>query len=88
MNVLQKYGPLSVLPTRLFLSPMRVGEEAMVSIEDGKTLIIKLLAVGQTHPTTGAKDVYFQLNGETRVITVSDSASSKYTSNIGAVEPA
>lgn len=52
--------------------PKRVNEEIHVSIEPGKTLIVKLLAVGQANPKDGSKDVYFQLNGENRVITTSD----------------
>ena len=71
----QKYGDLSVLPTRFFLAPLKIGEEIHVSIEDGKTLIVKLLAVGQPNAKTGARDVFFQMNGETRVISVADEKS-------------
>lgn len=67
-----KYGDLSILPTRFFLSPLSTGEEINVNIEPGKTLIIKLLAVSVGGD--GEKDVFFQLNGSTRVIRVADKA--------------
>lgn len=44
----------------------------MVSIEPGKTLIITLLAVSPPNHGTGQKDVFFKLNGESRVISVAD----------------
>lgn len=46
MNYKEKYGDVSVIPTRLFLSPLKIGEECTIKIEEGKSLIIKLLAVG------------------------------------------
>ena len=41
------HGDTSVLPTPTFFYGLRVGEEAWIDIEPGKTLIIKLLSVGQ-----------------------------------------
>ncbi|KAI9477979.1 MAG: pyruvate carboxylase [Benjaminiella poitrasii] len=69
-NVSQ-YGDLSVLPTRYFLSKPEIGEEFHVEIEEGKTLIIKLLAVGPLN-MNGKRDVYFELNGEARVVGIVD----------------
>lgn len=74
----QKYGDLSILPTRFFLSPLRVDEELQVSIEPGKNLFIQLLAVGQGNALAGTRDVYFQLNGESRVVTVPEAKTSFY----------
>jgi pyruvate carboxylase len=67
-----KYGDVSMLPTRFLLSRLHIGEEINVSIEPGKTLIIKLLAIGEPNTTTGQRDVFFLLNGQSRVITVAD----------------
>ena len=36
----------SVIPTRYFLGRPEIGEEMHISIEKGKTLIIRLMAVG------------------------------------------
>lgn len=71
-SVLEKYGDLSVLPTRFFLAAPKIGEEINVNIEEGKTLIIKLIAVGDLNQETGTRDVYFQMNGEMRKVAVQD----------------
>ncbi|CCF59260.1 hypothetical protein KAFR_0G02260 [Kazachstania africana CBS 2517] len=71
-KVREEYGDLSVLPTKNFLAPPVVDEEIEVSIEQGKILIMKLLAIGDLHKETGIKEVYFELNGELRKIRVHD----------------
>lgn len=69
---IEKYGDLSVVPTKYFLSPPEIGEEFAVEIEQGKTLVLKLLAVGELSTQTGTREVYFELNGEMRKVTVED----------------
>lgn len=71
-KIKEKYGDLSVLPTKNFLSPPQIGEEIEVTIEQGKTLIIKHQAVGDLNKETGVREVYFELNGELRKIPVVD----------------
>ncbi len=66
-----QHGDVSVLPTRLFLASMEIGEEVNVDIERGKTLIIKLTAVGELD-ATGHRTVYFELNGQPRQVRVRD----------------
>ncbi|KAF9108559.1 pyruvate carboxylase [Mortierella sp. AM989] len=68
----EAYGDLSVLPTRYFLSKPDINEEISVEIEKGKTLIIKLLAVGPINASSGKRDVFFELNGEGRSVSVQD----------------
>ncbi|CZT03394.1 PYC2 Pyruvate carboxylase 2 [Rhynchosporium graminicola] len=68
----QKYGDLSVLPTRYFLSRPEIGEEFHVELEKGKILILKLLAVGPLSDTTGQREVFYEMNGEVRQVTVDD----------------
>ncbi|KAI7851719.1 pyruvate carboxylase [Circinella umbellata] len=70
-DMVEQYGDLSVIPTRYFLAKPEIGEEFHVEIEEGKTLIIKLLAVGPVN-NTGKRDVYFELNGEARVVGIAD----------------
>lgn len=72
-NFIQKYGDLSVLPTRYFLSRPEIGEEFHVELEKGKVLILKLLAVGPLSDTTGQREVFYEMNGEVRQVTVDDS---------------
>jgi len=63
---------LSVLPTRYFLSKPEIGEEFHVELEKGKVLILKLLAVGPLSDTTGQREVFYEMNGEVRQVTVDD----------------
>lgn len=71
-KIKEQFGDLSVLPTKNFLSPPEIGEEIEVTIEQGKTLIIKHQAVGDLNRETGMREVYFELNGELRKIPVVD----------------
>ena len=70
-KIVDKYGDLSVLPTRYFLKPCNIGEELTVDIEQGKTLIIKLMAVGDVSEKL-VLEVFFELNGEMRSVSVED----------------
>ncbi len=65
------HGDTSVLPTPAFFYGLRVGEEAWVDIEPGKTLIVKLLSVGDVE-ADGARLVTFELNGQPRSIRILD----------------
>jgi len=55
---------LSVLPTRYFLGRPDIGEEMHISIEKGKMLIIRLMAVGPVVEDRAQRDVWFEVNGE------------------------
>ncbi|KAL8695496.1 MAG: hypothetical protein Q9218_000074 [Villophora microphyllina] len=68
----QKYGDLSVLPTRYFLARPEIGEEFNVELEKGKVLILKLLAIGPLSEQTGQREVFYEMNGEMRQVTVDD----------------
>ena len=67
-----KYGDLSVLPTRYFLAKPEIGEEFHVELEKGKVLILKLLAIGPLSDSTGQREVFYEMNGEVRQVTVED----------------
>lgn len=69
---IMKYGDLSILPTRFFLARPEVGEEFNVEIEKGKVLILKLLATGPLSEQTGLREVFYEVNGEVRQVTVED----------------
>jgi pyruvate carboxylase len=72
----QQYGDLSVLPTKYFLSRPEIGEEFHVELEKGKVLILKLLAVGPLSENTGQREVFYEMNGEVRQVTVVDQKAS------------
>ena len=63
------YGPVRTLPTKTFFYGMEPGEEITAEIDPGKTLEIRLQAVGETNEDGEAK-VFFELNGQPRVIRV------------------
>ena len=63
------YGPVRVLPTRTFFYGMEPGEEITAEIDPGKTLEIRMQAIGETNEDGEAK-VFFELNGQPRVIRV------------------
>ncbi|KAL8999313.1 MAG: hypothetical protein Q9169_001858 [Polycauliona sp. 2 TL-2023] len=67
-----RYGDLSVLPTRYFLARPEIGEEFNVELEKGKVLILKLLAIGPLSEQTGQREVFYEMNGEVRQVTVDD----------------
>lgn len=66
-----QYSDLSVLDTPTFLYGLRLGEEVEVEIEKGKTLIIKLVSVGEPQHD-GTRVMYFELNGQSREIIIQD----------------
>ncbi|RUS59932.1 pyruvate carboxylase [Pseudorhodobacter sp. E13] len=67
------YGPVRALPTRTFFYGMDAGEEITAEIDPGKTLEIRLQAVGETTDDGDVK-VFFELNGQPRVIRVPNRA--------------
>lgn len=71
LKAVNRYGDLSVLDTPTFLYGMRIGETLEVEIEKGKTLIIKLVSIGQVQKD-GTRIVYFELNGQPREVAIKD----------------
>ena len=65
------YGDVSILPTKTFFYGLENGEEIEVELEPGKTLFLSLSGI--TDPNDeGFREIFFQLNGFTRVIEVMD----------------
>jgi len=69
----RSYGPVRCLPTRTFFYGMEPGEEITAEIDPGKTLEIRLQTVGETQDD-GDVRVFFELNGQPRVIRVANRA--------------
>ena len=65
------YGPVRALPTRTFFYGMEPGNEVTIEIDPGKALEIRLQAVSET-TDEGEVRVFFELNGQPRVIRVSN----------------
>jgi pyruvate carboxylase len=69
----QAYSDVGVLPTPAFFYGLKSGEEITIEIEQGKTLIVKFLTVGDPHPD-GTRTLFFELNGQPREVNVRDRA--------------
>jgi len=67
----QKYGSVMNLPTKNFFYGMEPGEEIIVELDKGKTLLIELVSYGKANEDGIAK-VFFKVNGQTRDIEVQD----------------
>jgi len=65
------FGDISVLDTPTFLYGLKLGEEIEVEIEKGKTLIIKLIEIGEPQHD-GTRIMYFELNGQSRELVIQD----------------
>jgi len=68
-------GPVRTLPTKTFFYGMQPGEEISAEIDPGKTLEIRCLAIGETNDE-GEVRVFFELNGQPRVMRVADRSAS------------
>jgi len=66
-----KNGDVSVLPTTAYFHGLAVGEEISIEIEEGKTLFVKLLNVGEPDEK-GIRSLTFELNGKARTTLVED----------------
>ncbi|XP_031836293.1 pyruvate carboxylase isoform X2 [Nomia melanderi] len=68
----EQYGPVDKLETRIFLTGPKVGEEFDVTIEKGKTLAFKTLAVAEDLTPNGEREVFFEMNGQLRSVFIRD----------------
>ena len=77
----EQYSDLSVLDTATFFYGLEKDRETAITIEPGKTLIVKLLAIGELHDD-GTREIFFELNGRGRQFRILDKASGiKSTAN-------
>ena len=81
------YSDTSILPTPLFFFGPEPGAENPVEIEPGKTLIVKLLTVGEAH-ADGRRTVFFELNGQPREVEVADRSLASAVREVPKADPA
>ncbi len=67
----KEYGYLMRMGSHVFFNGMAVGETNRINIEDGKTLVIKYLGLGDLDEE-GNRIVQFELNGMRREVSVPD----------------
>ncbi len=70
-NFLKEYDNVTGLPTTAFFYGLSVSEEISVEIGPGKVLFIKLIGISEPDDT-GAKNVFYELNGMPRESQVID----------------
>ena len=87
VGFMQEYGDMSMLDTPTFFYGMLPGEEIRVDIEQGKTLYIKLLAIGDPD-ASGVRVVSFELNGYVRETAIRDKAVKTVVAARRKVDPA
>eukprot|EP01124_Arcella_intermedia_P026976 TRINITY_DN5194_c0_g1_i1.p1 TRINITY_DN5194_c0_g1~~TRINITY_DN5194_c0_g1_i1.p1 ORF type:complete len:1188 (-),score=247.95 TRINITY_DN5194_c0_g1_i1:6-3569(-) len=73
----EKYGDVSVIPTRKFFAPMDGKEELRVYLAQGKKLFIRNPAVGKSLDAQGRREVFYELNGFPRSLLITDEEATK-----------
>lgn len=68
------YGDLSVVPTRYFLAPLNIGEDVEFPLDEDRILRLKLMAISPRIDGQAERDVFFQVDGQYRQVTVRDLA--------------
>ncbi len=59
------FSDVSVLPTPAFFYGLRLGEEINIAIEEGKSLIVRLVNISEPDKD-GRRTITYELNGITR----------------------
>ena len=67
----QEYGYLTRMGSHVFFNGMAMGETNKIKIEDGKTLVIKYVGLGDLNDD-GTRVVHFELNGMHREVAIPD----------------
>jgi pyruvate carboxylase len=70
-KITREFGDVSKLPTPAFFYGLKSGEEIAIDIEQGKTLFVKLINVGDA-AKDGRRIVSFEFNGMPREATAID----------------
>jgi pyruvate carboxylase len=83
----RKYSDTSIFPTPVFFFGQEPGEEMAIDIEEGKTLIVKILNIGEPH-ADGKRTVFFELNGQPRDVTVEDRSAEAAATKTVKADPA
>lgn len=65
------YGNTAILASTNFFYGMKLREEAIIELEPGKSVIVKLLSVGIPNDD-GVRIVFFSVNGENRFVEIKD----------------
>jgi pyruvate carboxylase len=82
----KEYGYLMRMGSHVFFNGMALGETNKINIEDGKTLVIKYLGLGELNED-GTRNVEFELNGMRREVAVPDPAAASTVKQVTLADP-
>ena len=82
----EQYDDLLRLDSPVFFKGMMPGETTHMDIQDGKTLVIKYIGLGDQNEN-GERSVLFELNGASREITVRDKEAATVASHVTLADP-
>jgi len=70
------YGDVANLPTNLFLHPMKPGQEFELTMEAGRSFLVKMVSIGDAD-ASGTRQVILELNGERWFVPITDQSSAE-----------
>jgi pyruvate carboxylase len=82
----KEYGDIHCMDTHIFFKGMMPGETTELTIEDGKTLVIKYVGLGETN-SDGTQNILFELNGARREIAVKNKTVKATGKNVVLADP-
>ncbi|MFW5979187.1 MAG: pyruvate carboxylase [Halanaerobium sp.] len=74
LDYLEEHGDLSHMGSDVYFHALREGETSEIKVEEGKTLVVKLLEIGKVDDQ-GFRRLAFEVNGFRREIKIYDEAS-------------
>ena len=82
----KEYGYIMRMGSHVFFNGMAVGEMNKINIEDGKTLMIKYIGLGDRNDD-GTRNVQFELNGMRREVSVPDPTATDTAKTVVMADP-
>ena len=82
----KEYGYIMRMGSHVFFDGLAVGETTQINIEDGKTLVIKYLGLGDKNDD-GTRNVVFELNGSRREVAVNDPTATDTAKKVTMADP-
>ena len=82
----KEYGYIMRMGSHVFFNGMAVGEMNKINIEDGKTLMIKYIGLGDRNDD-GTRNVQFELNGMRREVSVPDPTATDSAKTVVMADP-
>ena len=82
----KEYGYIMRMGSHVFFNGMAIGEMNKINIEDGKTLMIKYIGLGDRNDD-GTRNVQFELNGMRREVSVPDPTATDSAKTVVMADP-